>query len=615
MERSNHISGILEVLPSQPGVYRFLDSSGKIIYVGKAINLRKRVTSYFTKNHPDLKTRMMVRRIVDLKIIVVEKESDALLLENNMIKQHQPRYNILLKDDKTFPWVCIKNEDFPRVYITRKVVKDGSRYFGPYTSIYIVRTVLELVKKLFPLRNCARFLNPKLIQNGRYSQSCLEYHLGNCLAPCIGLQTSDHYESNILRIIQILNGNLNEIRDYLSVEMLRNSTELNFEKAQLLKEKVALIDKFQAKSIIVNPVLDNIEVFSLINETEIAYVNYLRVQKGAIIQSHNLTVKKGIDEPAEDFMALVILDIRQRLDSNVPEVILAFRPSVLPPGLKVIVPKKGEKLKLLELSERNARAFKTEVIARELNSTFSKGKDRLLQKVKMDLRLTNVPEIIECFDNSNLQGSNPVAACVVFRNGRPARSEYRMFNIRSVYGPNDFASMEEVVFRRYKRMMDEEKALPQLIIIDGGKGQLSSAVASLEKLNLTGKLAIIGIAKKLEEIYFPGDSVPLYLDKTSETLKTIQRIRDEAHRFGITFHRNKRSGKFLNTELTGIRGIGEGIASKLLKKYKSVKKLREIPFEELTKSIGKSRAMLIMNYFKQDSIAGISNNEKQESAG
>jgi len=433
-------------------------------------------------------------------------------------------------------------------------------------------------------------------------QSCLEHHIGNCLAPCIGLETAEHYDANISRIIQILNGNLNEIKDYLTIEMQKYAGELNFEKAQLIKEKVSLIDRFQAKSVIVNPVLDNIEVFTVINETEIVYVNYLRVQRGAIVQSHNLSVKKGIEEPIEEIISLVILDVRERLLSTVPEIIMAFRPTVLPSGVKVTVPKKGEKLKLLALSERNAKAFKTEVLTRELNSTYSKGKDRLLQKIKMDLRLQDVPEVIECFDNSNLQGTNPVAACVVFRNGRPARSEYRIFNIKTVEGPNDFASMEEVVYRRYKRMIEEEKPLPQLIVIDGGKGQLSSATSALDRLSIEGRIAIIGIAKKLEEIYFPGDAVPIYLDKTSETLKVIQQIRDEAHRFGITFHRNKRSGEFIHSELTKIDGVGEAIASKLLKEFKSVKKIKELSVDELAKCIGKSKAKLVHSYFRSGEI-------------
>lgn len=574
-----------------------MDFSDQIIYIGKAKDLKKRVTSYFTKKHSDAKTRIMVRKISDIKIIVVDKESDALLLENSMIKEHQPRYNILLKDDKTFPWICIKNEPFPRIFITRQVINDGSKYFGPFTSVFIIRTLLELIRKLFPLRNCSRNLDLKLISANRYSQPCLEYHIGNCLGPCIGMQSHEQYEANLLKIIMILKGNLNDIREYLAIEMSRFSNELNFEKAQLIKEKIAMIDRYQAKSVIVNPRLSNIEVLSVLNEESDAYVNYLRVHKGAIVQSHNLRIRKKIEEPIEEIMSSVLLDLRQRLLSNALEVIMAFKPLFIPPGIRISIPRKGEKLKLLELSVRNAKTFKNEILLQEQNASMKSIKDRLLHKIKNDLKLGTLPVLIECFDNSNLQGSNPVAACVVFKNGRPAKSEYRMFNIKTVLGPNDFASIEEVVFRRYKRQMEEKNDLPQLIIIDGGKGQLTSATEALDKLQLKGKIAVIGIAKKLEEIYFPGDPVPLYLDKTSETLKIIQQIRDEAHRFGITFHRKKRSAGFIHSELTSIKGIGETIATKLLLRYKSVNKIKEIPYDELVSQIGNGKARLIYNYF------------------
>ncbi len=585
----------LKVLPNSPGVYQFYDSDDKILYVGKAKNLKKRVSSYFNKNHEYGKTRVLVKKIRLIKHIVVPTESDALLLENNLIKKHRPRYNVLLKDDKSYPWICIKNERFPRVFPTRKLIKDGSEYYGPYTSMKTVRTLLDLVRSVYPLRTCNYDLSQKKIEAGKY-RPCLEYHLGNCKAPCIGLQTVEEYNRQIDDIREIVKGNFKSSLQYFKHQMKSLAAEMKFEEAQKVKEKIEILENYQAKSTIVNPKISNVDVYSIISDDAFAYVNFLQISHGSIVRSHTMEIKKKLDEQDKDLLQLAIVEIRQRFDSKSKEMYVPFKVNVAP-DLKVTVPRLGDKKRILELSERNAKFYRQERFKQIKIIDPDRHADRIMAQMKIDIRLAKEPRHIECFDNSNIQGSNPVAACVVFRNGKPSKKEYRHYNIKTVEGPDDFASMEEVVFRRYKRLLEEDESLPQLIVIDGGKGQLSSALKSLDVLGLRGKIAIIGIAKRLEEIYFPGDPVPLYLDKKSESLKIIQQLRNEAHRFGITFHRNKRSKAAINSELERIEGIGQKTAQDLLKSFKSVKRIKEASLESLTKTVGISKAKKIYETF------------------
>ncbi len=585
----------LSTLPNNPGVYQFYDRDGKILYVGKAKNLKKRVSSYFHKHHELGKTRVMVKKIRSIRHIVVPTESDALLLENNLIKKYQPRYNVLLKDDKSYPWICIKKERFPRVFPTRNLIKDGSEYFGPYTSMKTVKTLLELIRSVYPLRTCNYDLSQEKIEAGKY-KLCLEYHLGNCKGPCEGLQTAEEYHQQIGDIREIIKGNFKTSLNYFKKQMKSLAAEMRFEEAQQIKEKIEVLESYQVKSTIVNPRISNVDVFSIISDESYAYVNFLQLSHGAIIRSHTLELKKKLEEQDQDLLELAILEIRQRFNSQSKEIYVPF-PVTLTEEAKVFVPKLGDKKKLLDLSQRNAKFFRQERFKQVRITDPDRHTNRIMAQMKKDLRLREEPRHIECFDNSNIQGSNPVAACVVFRNGKPAKNEYRKFNIRTVTGPDDFASMEEVVFRRYKRLLNEDESLPQLIVIDGGKGQLSSALKSLEVLGLRGKIAIIGIAKRLEEIYYPDDSIPLYLDKKSETLKVIQQLRNEAHRFGITFHRNKRSKAAINSELESIQGIGERTAEDLLKTFKSVKRIKQASIEDLTKAIGLSKAKKVYESF------------------
>ncbi|MCK0157427.1 excinuclease ABC subunit UvrC [Cellulophaga sp. F20128] len=585
----------LSTLPTTPGVYQFYDISEKILYVGKAKNLKKRVSSYFTKNHEYGKTKVLVKKIVHIKHIVVPTESDALLLENNLIKKYQPRYNVLLKDDKTYPWICIKNERFPRIFPTRNLVKDGSEYFGPYTSMKTVRVLLDLIKSVYPLRNCSYDLSDEKINAGKY-KVCLEYHLGNCKGPCEGYQSSEEYQRQIVEIKEIVKGNFKSSVHYFRTQMKELASEMRFEEAQEIKEKVEVLENYQVKSTIVNPKINNVDVFSIISDESYAYINFLQLSHGAIIRSHTLELKKKLNESDEELLQLGIIEIRQRFKSHSTEIYLPFVVTV-DKELKVTVPKLGDKKRILELSERNAKFFRMERFKQLMVTDPDRHTNRIMAQMKKDLRLSEEPRHIECFDNSNIQGSNPVAACVVFRNGKPYKKDYRHYNIKTVVGPDDYASMEEVVYRRYKRLIDEEQSLPQLIVIDGGKGQLSSALKSLDILGLRGKIAIIGIAKRLEEIYFPGDSIPLYLDKKSESLKIIQQLRNEAHRFGITFHRVKRSKAAINSELENIEGIGEKTTMELLKTFKSVKRIKEASLEQLAAIIGMSKAKKIHNTF------------------
>lgn len=595
MSNSSSISVQISVLPSDPGVYQFYDIDNKILYVGKAKNLKKRVTSYFNKKQEYGKTRVLVKKIHSVKHIVVATESDALLLENNLIKKLLPRYNVLLKDDKSYPWICIKNERFSRVFPTRKLIKDGSEYYGPYTSMKTVRTLLDLVKSLYPLRTCNYDLSEEKILSGKY-KVCLEYHLGNCLGPCEGLQEEKEYQRQIEDIREIIKGNFKSSLQFFKSQMKELASNMEFEKAQRIKDKIEVLENYQVKSTVVNPKINNVDVFTIISDETHAYVNFLQLSHGSITRSHTLEIKKKLEETDEELLQLAITEIRHRFNSRSKEVYLPF-PIMVEESLKVTLPKLGDKRRILELSERNARFFRQDRFKQIKITDPDRHTKRIMAQMKSDLRLSEEPIHIECFDNSNIQGSNPVAACVVFRNGKPFKKDYRHFNIKTVEGPDDFASMEEVVFRRYKRLLNEDEPLPQLIVIDGGKGQLSASLKSLDVLGLRGKIAIIGIAKRLEEIYFPEDPIPLYLDKKSETLKIIQQLRNEAHRFGITHHRNKRSKGAINSELESIEGIGEKTAEQLLKHYKSVKRIREATIESLAESIGMAKAKKVYKSF------------------
>lgn len=591
------IRNTLSGLPDNPGVYQFVDSSGKIIYIGKAKNLKKRVSSYFSGNQSG-KTTVMLNKAVTIRHIVVDTESDALLLENNLIKKYQPRYNILLKDDKTFPWICIKNEPFPRVFSTRNVIRDGSLYFGPYTSGLMVKTLLGLIRQLYKLRTCSYNLTAANIEAGKF-KPCLEYHIGNCKAPCIALQTDKEYNETILEIRDILKGNLLFVTGQLKDRMNRFAAELRFEEAQIIKEKIDILVKFRSRSAVVSNTIRNVDVFACTQDLDRFYVNYLKVVEGAVVQAFTLEMRTRLDEDKESLLGLAVTEIRQRYSSDSPEVIVPFKPDVQLDKVKYTVPRLGDKMRLLELAERNAIYYKLEQKRRQTEHKQVSRTSRNLEKVKNDLHMPSVPFHIECFDNSNIMGTNPVAACVVFRNGLPSKKDYRHFNIKTVTGPDDFSSMEEVIFRRYRRMLDEKTPLPQLVVIDGGKGQLSSAIKSLEKLDLRESITVIGIAKKLEEIYFPGDSVPIYLDKNSYTLKLIQQMRNEAHRFGINFHRDKRSARMTVSELDGISGIGPKTKEVLLRNFESVEIIRKATPEELEKHIGRKKAIIVTRFFKK----------------
>ncbi len=586
----------IQTLPDSPGVYQYYDKDGKILYVGKAKNLRKRVASYFNKVHDTAKTNVLVKKIVSIKHIVVPTETDALLLENNLIKKLQPRYNVLLKDDKTYPWICIKKEPFSRIFPTRNMVKDGSEYFGPYTSFKTVNTLLELIKELYPLRNCNYDLSKSNIDSGKF-KVCLEYHIGNCKGPCEGYESLENYQRQVDAIREILKGNFKESLKDFKKHMTTLAMEMKFEEAQKIKEKIEVLENYQAKSTILNPKISNIDVFSIVSDESMAYVNFLQISHGAIIRSHTMELKKKLEETDQELLELAIVELRERFRLNSKEIIVPFEMD-FGEALKVTVPKLGDKKQILDLSERNAKYYRLDQLKQIKIVDPDRHTNRIMAQMQKDLRLPVEPRHIECFDNSNIQGTNPVSACVVFKDGKPSKKDYRHFNIKTVEGPNDFASMEEVVYRRYKRLLDENQPLPQLIIIDGGKGQLSSALKSLEELGLRGKIAIIGIAKRLEEIYYPGDSVPLYLDKKSETLKTIQHLRNEAHRFGITFHRDKRSKNALQTSIETIPGIGEKTMITLLKHFKSVKRLTQASEKEISEVVGLSKAKKITEFYK-----------------
>ena len=583
-------------LPNKPGVYQYYDKDDKLLYIGKAKNLKKRVSSYFTKQHDSGKTRVLVKKIVTIKHIVVDTETDALLLENNLIKKYQPRYNILLKDDKTYPWICIKKERYPRVFSTRRMIKDGSEYFGPYTSKKTVHTLLDLINGLYPLRNCNYDLSDKNIKSGKY-KVCLEYHLANCLGACEGKQTEESYLESVAAIRNILKGNFKESLLAFKNQMKSFAENLQFEDAQKIKEKMEVLMNYQSKSTIVNSKINNVDVFSIITDEEYGYVNYLQISYGSIIRSHTLEIKKKLAETAIEILQLAVIELRNRFQSHCKEIYVPFKINA-GEDIKIYIPKLGDKKHILDLSIRNAKYYRMERFKQVRITDPNRHENRIMTQMKKDLRLSQEPRHIECFDNSNIQGTNPVAACVVFKNGKPSKKDYRKYNIKTVVGPDDFASMEEVVYRRYKRLLDEKQPLPQLIIIDGGKGQLSSSLKSLDKLNLRGEIAIIGIAKRLEELFYPDDPIPLYLDKKTETLKIIQQLRNEAHRFGITFHRNKRSKEALNTSMDAIDGIGEKTVIELLKNFKSLERIKLATFEELTEIIGPSKSKKIKEFFK-----------------
>ncbi|MBP7317846.1 MAG: excinuclease ABC subunit UvrC [Flavobacterium sp.] len=588
----------IQTLPDGPGVYQYYDKEGKILYVGKAKNIKKRVASYFNKIHDTAKTNVLVKKIVTIKHIVVPTETDALLLENNLIKTLQPRYNVLLRDDKSYPWLCIKKEPFSRIFATRRMVKDGSEYFGPYTSFKTVNTILELIKELYPLRTCNYDLSENNIESGKF-KVCLEYHIGNCMGPCEGHETVENYQKQVDAIREILKGNFKEsMKDFKRV-MTNLAANMHFEEAQKIKEKIEVLENYQSRSTIVNPKITNIDVFSIVSDESAAYINFLQISHGSIIRSHTMEIKKKLDETDEELLELAIVELRERFQLLSREIIVPF-PVDLGSTIKITVPQLGDKKQILDLSIRNAKFYRIEQLKQLQIVDPDRHTKRIMAQMQKDLRLPVEPRHIECFDNSNIQGTNPVAACVVFKDGKPSKKDYRHFNIKTVEGPDDFASMTEVVYRRYKRLLDENEPLPNLIIIDGGKGQLSSALKSLDELGLRGKIAIIGIAKRLEELFYPGDSIPLYLDKKSETLKIIQQLRNEAHRFGITHHRDKRSKAALNSSIESIPGIGEKTMLTLIQHFKSVKRLKLATEKEISDVIGMSKAKKIVEFYNNN---------------
>ncbi len=586
----------LKTLPSDPGVYRYYDKNGQLLYVGKAKNIKKRVLSYFNKNLSGYRTRIMVGKIHRLETTIVPSEYDALLLENNLIKEHQPFYNVMMKDDKTYPWICIKNEDFPRIFLTRTLIKDGSEYYGPYAKVRPAKVLLDTVKHLYKLRTCNLNLAPQKIAEGKY-RVCLEYHIKNCGGPCEQLESKEEYDKKIEAIRGIIKGDFRLARNYLTEEMTRYASLLEFENAQMVKERIDLLEEYQAKHTVVNPNIDDVDVFGMTSDETAAYVNFFKIRNGNIIQSYTTEIKKVLEETDEDILEEAIIEIRQKFSSHSKEILLPFPISVEIPAVKLLVPKVGDKKRIVELSERNAKEYRIEKLKQVQIVDPERHTNRIMAEMQKLLRMPEEPRHIEGFDNSNIQGTNPVSACVVFRDGKPSKSDYRIFHPKTVEGANDFATMEEVIYRRYRRILDEGEALPQLILIDGGKGQLSSAVKSLKLLGIYGKVTVIGIAKRLEEIYFPEDPIPLYLDKKSETLKILQRVRDEAHRFGVRHHRTRRKNATIQTELEEIPGVGEKSIELLFKRLKSVKRIKEAPFETLAEILGTRKGKIVWEYF------------------
>ena len=586
----------LKTLPSEPGVYRYYDKKGEILYVGKAKNLKNRVLSYFNKSQIGYKTRMMVSKIVRLETTVVNSEYDALLLENNLIKEYQPFYNILLKDDKSYPWICIKKEPFPRIFLTRNVIKDGSEYYGPYAKVKQAKTLIEVIKNIYKLRTCSLNLAPEKIKEGKY-KVCLEYHIKNCAGPCEGLESEEEYAQKLNAIRGIIKGEFKAAREYLEAEMYNYAAKLEFENAQQSKEKLQILENYQTHTTIVSSNINDVDVFGIISDEAAAYVNYFKIKNGSIIQSYTTEIKKMLDETDEEILEEALIEIRNKFNSTSTEIFLPFHLNIEIPHVKLIVPKLGDKKRIVELSEKNAMEYRVEKLKQVQIVDPERHTNRIMAEMKKLLRLPEEPRHIEGFDNSNIQGTNPVSACVVFKDGKPSKADYRIFHVKTVEGSNDFATMEEVIYRRYSRLLDEGEQLPQLILIDGGKGQLSSAVKSLKLLGLYGKISIIGIAKRLEEIFFPEDPVPLYLDKKSETLKVLQRVRDESHRFGVKHHRTRRKNSTIKSELEEIPGVGEKTIQQLLSKLKSVKRIKEASLETLEEILGKSKAKAVWEHF------------------
>jgi len=586
----------LKTLPLEPGVYRYYDKKGEILYVGKAKNLKNRVLSYFNKSQIGYKTRMMVSKIVRLETTVVNSEYDALLLENNLIKEYQPFYNILLKDDKSYPWICIKKEPFPRIFLTRNVIKDGSEYYGPYAKVKQAKTLIEVIKNIYKLRTCSLNLAPEKIKEGKY-KVCLEYHIKNCAGPCEGLESEEEYAQKLNAIRGIIKGEFKAAREYLEAEMYNYAAKLEFENAQQSKEKLQILENYQTHTTIVSSNINDVDVFGIISDEAAAYVNYFKIKNGSIIQSYTTEIKKMLDETDEEILEEALIEIRNKFNSTSTEIFLPFHLNIEIPHVKLIVPKLGDKKRIVELSEKNAMEYRVEKLKQVQIVDPERHTNRIMAEMKKLLRLPEEPRHIEGFDNSNIQGTNPVSACVVFKDGKPSKADYRIFHVKTVEGPNDFATMEEVIYRRYSRLLDEGEPLPQLILIDGGKGQLSSAVKSLKLLGLYGKISIIGIAKRLEEIFFPEDPVPLYLDKKSETLKVLQRVRDESHRFGVKHHRTRRKNSTIKSELEEIPGVGEKTIQQLLSKLKSVKRIKEASLETLEEILGKSKAKAVWEHF------------------
>ncbi len=592
---------ILQTLPERPGVYLYYDESETIIYVGKAKNLKKRVSQYFQKDPDNAKVRILVRKIANIEFVVVETEIDALLLENNLIKKYQPRYNILLKDDKTYPWICIKNEAFPRIITTRNRIKDGSKYFGPYPSQRMLRSLTEMIQQLYPLRTCSLNLSHDNLDKGKY-KVCLEYHIKRCKGPCVSLQSEEDYLQNIQQIELIIKGNTGVVIKQLHQVMMNFAEQLEFEKAQVIKEKMESLQNYQSKSLVVNPTINNVDVFGVIVDDDYGYINHIRVLHGSIVGVRTIEVKKRLNESSSELLSIVIAEQVNNNEELANELIVPFKPEFIFPSLKYTIPTKGDKKKLLEMAEKNLKFYLLDKKRQEALVDPERHSKRIMQKMKIDLGLKNEPRHIECFDNSNIQGTNAVAAMVCFKDGKPAKKEYRHYNIKTVIGPDDYASMREVIYRRYLYLSENQLPLPDLIVVDGGKGQLASAIESLKKLNIFDKVEVVGIAKRLEEVFKPNDPIPLYIDKKSETLHVIQHIRDEAHRFGITHHRSKRDKSTLKTELTEISGIGEKNAEMLLVNFRSVEKIKSTTIEELAKIIGKSKAQLVYTYFQNKKL-------------
>ena len=598
-DKSPQLKEKISFLPDSPGVYTYYDAEGKVIYVGKAKNLKRRVSSYFNRTHDCLRTNLLVRAIADMSYIVVPTEQDALNLENSMIKEFKPRYNVLLKDDKSYPWIVVTNELYPRVFLTRHYIKDGSRYYGPYTNTQVARTVLDLIGELYPIRTCRLPITPDYLAKEK-GRLCLQYHIKKCRGCCTGEIAVDEYNGYIERIKQILRGETHELLEYLRDDMARLASELKFEEAQAVKERYQLIERYQARSVIVSQTVNDVDVFAIDDDDRDVYINYMHVRRGAVVRSVTLRYKRSLDESQPQLLAYALDEIKQSLGVVYDEVIVPVAPEVEMDGVTFTIPRRGDKAKLLEVSQKNARQAKIDALKHMEKVNPEQRTERLLERMKADFRLNVLPTHIECFDNSNIQGTNPVASCVVFRNGKPSKRDYRHFNIKTVVGPDDFASMKEVLTRRYTRLMQEGEELPQLVVVDGGKGQLSAAVEALEAIGLRGTIALAGIAKRLEEIYFPGDSVPLYIDKNSETLKVVQHMRDEAHRFGITFHRDKRSKSQIVSELDSIKGVGPKTAEALLKHFKSVKRIRQASLDEIAAVVGAAKARTITEGFAQN---------------